>query len=1136
MKLNKKIKKILVLIVILFIFTGIGIVLKNEFLDYAEKRIRNNFSFEEIQLSLFPPTLVITQVKSLTPSPFFSAKKVVVKISFRALLTRKRPIQAFIEDPVLRVFSPDLSMQEEDRPDLRLALPFAVEKGIIKNGELHYWGKDIRIHSREIHALFSQRQDRYYFRGESGKNVIVSGAFHENIAGRLNVIIEGQKGSLQVRRLKFHGPGNYISARGRIENVENPSIQLRTSYKIDVPSMMTMLRIPFDWEGTAEGSGLLTREDGILGFKSNFSSRNLNFNESIIRRVRGSVEFDENKGGEIEVILNRENFLRESLLIRFAGKQVDGQVFGVYLDPIMRNVRFPWPVGSPAWGNFSLKEGRLSVEAEFRDDRVRSEEEGFPLLGQVQFHWDGKDRLAFSSPRLVSSFGQVELKGDVVLKKELDVSIKGQVKDVKEARLFTSLILERNLKFPEISGEGDAEIHIKGHHIHPHIEMKFSLSPGGFQNFQGRHVYGEAEIIRDEFAGNFQVEDPVYTGKIGVFVNKDDVEAYFHVLQGSVRDILAGLNIRFPLEGNASGDFTYMGHANEFQVGGEFFGSNLKLAGLPIKNVQGELEATDHSVLFPRIACEVNEGEVNGTLSLDFASKEFRIELRGEEIDLSVWNPRIRGLLSLEASGGGQVNRDKAVGSLEILDFEVSPFQKTRVEGDLVLGLTDHGLILETDGNFLPGENDFMANINLPFGDEDISVDIKGAFRNLDLLVPWKGVAGVVNYRADLMFQEKIPTLNGVLDLQGSLFPFPRFPYALRNYSGLIFFKNGHFSLRSLKGEMGEGSLQASGFFQVGKSGLERISLQAEGNQMQLSLLERTKVLTDGNLTLEKNGEKFELGGEFLVQNLIWNREFNEKIAFSSDPYYESGKESGFFDDINLNVRLIADDNVMFENSLGKFLGRFDLVIRGNINAPVLTGEMEALGGEVFFQDRSFDILRGKVSFLNPTATEPYISFNGETFVKDYRVTFSLDGFMDNLNPEFGSSPPLPQEDVLALLALGEAFRRTYHYDRSSQQGTASLLSFQLYEEAKKSAEKLFGIDRFRIDPFVLGSSAEMTARLTIGKKISRNFFILYSTNLSSQREEITRIEWELTNDLSIVGTRDEEGRVSIDVKIHKRF
>jgi hypothetical protein len=122
------------------------------------------------------------------------------------------------------------------------------------------------------------------------------------------------------------------------------------------------------------------------------------------------------------------------------------------------------------------------------------------------------------------------------------------------------------------------------------------------------------------------------------------------------------------------------------------------------------------------------------------------------------------------------------------------------------------------------------------------------------------------------------------------------------------------------------------------------------------------------------------------------------------------------------------------------------------------------------------------------------------------------------------------------LLALGEAFKRTYSYDAATQLSTASLLSFQLSEEAKKRAEGLFTIDRFRIDPFVLGSSVEMGARLTVGKKLSKNFFILYSTNLTTQREEIVRLEWELTGDVSIIGTRDEEGRISFDFKIRKRF
>jgi translocation and assembly module TamB len=132
----------------------------------------------------------------------------------------------------------------------------------------------------------------------------------------------------------------------------------------------------------------------------------------------------------------------------------------------------------------------------------------------------------------------------------------------------------------------------------------------------------------------------------------------------------------------------------------------------------------------------------------------------------------------------------------------------------------------------------------------------------------------------------------------------------------------------------------------------------------------------------------------------------------------------------------------------------------------------------------------------------------------------------------------MPAEDVLALLAMGEAFKNTYSYDpeRSNSLSTASLLSFQIADQAKKRAEGLFTLDRFRIDPFVTSTSAEMTARLTLGKKLSRNLLFMYSTNLATEREEIYRMEWEVSNDFSLVGVRDELGRVSFDLKFRKRF
>ncbi|MCJ7580865.1 MAG: translocation/assembly module TamB, partial [Candidatus Aminicenantes bacterium] len=519
-----------------------------------------------------------------------------------------------------------------------------------------------------------------------------------------------------------------------------------------------------------------------------------------------------------------------------------------------------------------------------------------------------------------------------------------------------------------------------------------------------------------------------------------------------------------------------------------------------------------------------------------FSKKEFDMDISTKNINLTSIFPSVKGILSLDLKGGGVFGQDYSSGKFAIKPLNVKPLQETEAEGEVRFGFTEEHITVSLDGNFLPGDNKFFVSLDIPFASEMLTGEIRGSFSNYDLFIPWSGAQGRVNYLGELKIFRRSLDVKGAIDFQGPLFPFPKFAHALRDYSGLIFVENERLTLRSLQGKIGGGDVQGHGIIQLGKNGIETIDLKLDGENLLLSPLERTQALAKGSLNLIKDSDRFVLDGDFDIQRLSWQREFDERFVFYSTPYSQIDRGEGFFDDLILNIRLHADDNAWMENTLGRIRGRFDLTVSGNMKLPIVIGDIDALEGQVFFQDRKFDIVRGRVSFSNPVTIEPYLSFTGETFVKDFRVTFSLDGLLDKLVPEFSSSPPLPPEDVLALLALGESFQRTYHYDRSTQQSTASLVSFQLSEEAKKSADKLFRLDRFRIDPFVLGSSAEMTARLTLGKRISRNFFVLYSTNLTTQREEIARIEWELTSDLSIVGTRDEKGRISIDIKIHKRF
>ena len=249
---------------------------------------------------------------------------------------------------------------------------------------------------------------------------------------------------------------------------------------------------------------------------------------------------------------------------------------------------------------------------------------------------------------------------------------------------------------------------------------------------------------------------------------------------------------------------------------------------------------------------------------------------------------------------------------------------------------------------------------------------------------------------------------------------------------------------------------------------------------------------------------------------------------------------------MSLNIRLRAVENAVVQNSLGRFDVRFNLTATGLFFDPVLLGDIDLVSGDFYFQDRSFRVIHGRLSFVDPVS-EPYLDFRGETYVKDFRVTLNMSGPVSRLKPEFTSSPPLPPEEILSLLSLGESFRRTYYSyagDRSTALNTASLLTYQIADLAKRGAGGLFSLDRFRIDPYIPeGAPGGIAARITVGKKVSKNLLVLYSTILanSSVRSEIDevpifRMEWDISRRFSLVGGRDDRGRLGFDVKFRMRF
>jgi hypothetical protein len=1133
MNVYRTVKKLFIFAVVIIVLVGAGTVVKNIVLNQLKREIQKSFGYTRLYLNLVPPSIVLEDARSVSLSPFFSAKKVAVSISYQSLFSREKPLNVLIESPVFRVYP---SAEEPEKPrDIRLIFPFVIDKAIIRNGELYYWGRETRIQSKGIHASLTQDGDRYALNVEIEQNDFLLGSAQQRIDGKISLILEGQGESFYIKKAKISSPRGIFKASGEVNNLADPVIKLDTSFNIPMDVIVQHVEIPFEWKGKVLGEGILSRRNGEIAFEGSLSSDTLNLSETPMGIVRGNFSYSQSSGGILDLNFERANLPSEYVGIRFQGDRVDGLVRGIYLDPIMDSLDIPWPISSPAWGNFSVNQGKFEAGIDFRDEVDLPGLEGYLLRGRVNLSVLD-EVVTLTSQSLDSNIAKVDVEGVIAIGKTVDVLIDGSVKDVKRTRQLLSFILRKNFDFPEIRGQGEGIVRIFGDFTYPQVSATVSLSPGGFDLFDVESVSGDIEIYKDNFQGIFDVDDPSMKGRINLVSNLNRVKAKIQLDEGLAEKILPNLEILIPLEGKATGEFEFEQEGDQIRVFGGFFGQKMQFVDQTAVQVKGSFDWEEDNLNFSDLQFEMFGGQVQGTALLRLLSREFQMDFMTSDVNLSTVYPALQGNLSFQLKGGGAFGQDYALGPFEIKDLFFEPFQKTEATGEVKLSFTEDHLDLRVNGSFLPGKNPFSVSLGIPLLEETIEGDINGSFTNPDILLPWTGARMEIGYIAELNGLKTSPHIRGAIDVQGTVLPFPNFAQALRDFSALASFNKGDVTIRSFQGKFGGGDVQGSGTLFVGLKGVEEIDIRGGGKNMQLALLERTRALAEGTIRLIKDANRFELIGDFYANRVLWRRELDEKFAFSTTMLYAPRREPTFFDDLNLNIRLRADDDAWLENTLGNIRGKFDLMVTGNILSPIVMGDIEALEGEVYFQDREFRILNGKVSFINPARIEPYITFTGETYVKDYRVTFSLDGLMESLNPNFNSSPPLPPEDVLALLAMGEAFKRTYQYDRSTQLSTASLLSFQLSEQAKKSAEGIFSIDRFRIDPYTIGASSSVTARLTVGKKISRNVFMLYSTNLTAQREDIVRLEWELTNDISIVGTRDEEGRVSLDVKIHKRF
>jgi translocation and assembly module TamB len=216
------------------------------------------------------------------------------------------------------------------------------------------------------------------------------------------------------------------------------------------------------------------------------------------------------------------------------------------------------------------------------------------------------------------------------------------------------------------------------------------------------------------------------------------------------------------------------------------------------------------------------------------------------------------------------------------------------------------------------------------------------------------------------------------------------------------------------------------------------------------------------------------------------------------------------------------------------------LTLRGSPAYPSLTGRVEATEGTIFFRGNRFEIIRAAADFVDRNRINPVLDVRAEADVRSYRLLLDIAGDLDHLNVNLTSDPPMSTVDIVSLLTTGKSREVGNESSRRQAEITglsaASILSESITGVIGKRVQRIFGFESFRVDPFLAGAENDPTARVTITERVSKDVTITFSRNLSTNEEQIVILEYDVNRNLSVVATRDEDGKFGLDFRFRKRF
>ena len=579
--------------------------------------------------------------------------------------------------------------------------------------------------------------------------------------------------------------------------------------------------------------------------------------------------------------------------------------------------------------------------------------------------------------------------------------------------------------------------------------------------------------------------------------------------------------------------------------------TGLNVSGEPFGGVEVYAHADNHKLTY----------DVKTRLEATELSAYGQTDLRGEnetEATLNFSRFNIGAILKLahvsgltgESALAGQVTvhgplrkPEQLRGEARLNDMSVTiAGVHLRSDGDVHAALADGRIHL--DRLHITGEEtDLTLQGGLSLKDKqqlDIAASGSVNLKLAEMIDPDLTASGMCTFRVEAHGPLKKPALTGTVDIQNASLALEDLPNSLSQLRGTLEFNQDRLEVKSLTAMSGGGLLSVSGYLAYRNGVYADLSLSGKG--IRIRYPQGVSSAADINLQLQGPQNNLLLSGGVLITRFSVSSEIDlvalAAQAGKTQPVTRSDAPSNH---IRLDVRVQSSPQLNFQNAYAKLAGYVDLRLRGTVASPSLLGHVSITEGSATIAGTRYELQRGEINFTNPVRIQPLIDLNATARVEDYDITLGLHGPIDQLAVTYRSDPPLPEADVVALLALGRTQDQQRLYTQQQQQlasnpATDVLLGGALNATVSSRVQRLFGAGSVKVDPSHLGVLGNSTTRITVEEQLGKNLTFTYATDVDTTAQQLLQAEIAINRHVSLLIARDESGVFSMVVKATRRF